>query len=148
SSASMKASGSGRTPENFSMAASTSRVAASPSGSSPAGSAFALCLRFAARKVGEQLEQHVRRRAKRDTIEQYVAQAAAADRKISRGAERRYHGIDERGMIGREHAEGVAPAIVDARPRRVELNVPGFLLRTRLVQPGARQENRLRRILA
>ena len=114
------------------MAASTSRVAPP----------------FAARNVGEQLEQHVWRRAERDAIEQHVAQAAAADRKISRGAERRYHGIDESGMIGREHAEGVAHGIVDAGRRQVELNVPGFLLRTRLVQLRARQENRLRRILA
>src|SRR5262249_40929642 len=45
SSASRKASGSGRTPENFLMAASTSSVAASPSGSSPAASAFAFCRR-------------------------------------------------------------------------------------------------------
>ena len=41
----MKASGSGLMPGNLCKAASTSSVAASPSGSSPAASRFAFCLR-------------------------------------------------------------------------------------------------------
>jgi hypothetical protein len=54
----MKASGSGRTPENFWIAASTSSVAASPSGPRRLQR---LCLLppFSTGDVGEELEQHV-----------------------------------------------------------------------------------------
>src|SRR5262247_4860910 len=53
------------------------------------------------------------------------------------------HGVDQRGIVGREDAEGIADGIVDAARRQVELNMPGLLLGARLVKARARQKARL-----
>ncbi len=104
----MKASGSGRMPENFCKAASTSRVAASPSGSSPCGQRLGLLAPLAAGHVGDELEQHVGRGAERHVIGQHLAQRPSGDRKVRRRIERRDHGIDQRRIVGRIDAEAVA----------------------------------------
>ena len=63
-------------------AASTSSVAASPSGSSPRASACAFCAPFAAGQIGDELEQHVGRGAERHVVDQHLAQRLARDREI------------------------------------------------------------------
>ena len=95
----MKASGSGRIPSNFCKAASTSSVAASPSGSCPAASAFACLAPVAAGQIGNELEQHVGRGRQRYAIGQRFAQRAPADRKIRRRVERSDHRIDQAGSL-------------------------------------------------
>ena len=136
----MNASGSGRRPGNFSSAASTSSVAASPSGSSPAASAFAFCRLFAAGDVGDELEQHVGRRRERHAVGQHLAQAYARRSENppahrARGSRRR----PERDRCGK-HAEQVADDIVEAGVGQIEVDMPGLLLGALFVEPRAGEE--------
>src|SRR5215467_9019548 len=108
----MKASGSGRTPGNFSIAARTSRDLAS----------------LAAGHIGVELEQHVGRRAKRDPVDEHLAQRAPTDRKIRRRAECLDDGVDKTRIVRRHDAEAVADRVVEARLRQVELDMPSLLL--------------------
>ena len=50
------------------------------------------------------------------------------------------HGVDQRRVVGREDAEAVADHVVEAAVGEIELDVPGFLVRARLVEAAARQE--------
>ena len=84
----------------------------------------------------------------RNAVDEHVAQRAPADREIRRRVERLDHGVDERGIVGREDAEAVADRIVEAGFGQVELDVPGLLVRARLVEARARQERRFHRIVA
>src|SRR5262249_24058768 len=72
----------------------------------------------------------------------------AADWEIRRGGERRDHGVGERWIVGREHAEGIANRIIDAGRGQIELNMPSLLLGARLVEAGAREKARRARALA
>ena len=130
------------------MAASTSRCGGVAVGILAGGERLRLLPPVAAGDVGEQLEQHVGRGAERHAVDQHVAQRAAADREVRRRGERRDHGIGERGIIGGEDAEGVADGVVDAGAFEIELDVPGLLLRARLIEACARQEARHGRGLA
>ena len=112
------------------------------------GERFRLLTPVAAGDIGEELKQHVGGGAERDAVDQHVAQRPAADREIGRGGERRDHGVGERRIVGREHAEGIANRIIDAGRRQIELNMPGLLLGGRLVEARARQKARRGRALA
>ncbi len=48
----------------------------------------------------------------------------------------------------RKHAERIADGVVDAALRQIDIDVPGLFLRTRLVEPGARDECRLGRMVS
>ena len=102
---------------------------------------------LAAGDVGDELEQHVGRDAERDAVGQNVAQGPAGDRKVGRRAERGKHGIDQRRLVMRKHAERIADGVVDAALRQIDIDMPGLFLRTRLVEAGAREECRLGRIV-
>jgi hypothetical protein len=65
-----------------------------------------------------------------------------------RGAEQRDDLIDEPDIIARENTEGVADDIVEPATGQIELDMPGFLFRTLLIQQAARQEGRSDRIVA
>ena len=94
---------------------------------------------LAAGDVGIKLEQHVGRRRQRHAVDQHLAQRASADRKIGRRIERRDDGVDQRRIVGRKQAEGIADGVVEAARRQIELDVPGFLFGARLVEQRARQ---------
>ena len=145
----MKASGSGRMPGNFSSAASTSSVAASPSGSSPARERLGLLPPLAAGDVGDQLEQHVGRGAERDAVGQNLAQACGR-RSGSRPARRcaAITASTSAGSLRRKDAEAVADGVIEAASRRDRTRYARSLLRARLVEPRARDERRLDRMVA
>ena len=60
---------------------------------------------LAAGQIRNELEQHVRRRVKRDAIDQNLAQAPARDREIRRSVDGGDHRVDQRGVVGRIDAE-------------------------------------------
>ena len=56
--------------------------------------------------------------------------------------------FDQRRIVGGKKAEGIADLVVEAAFGQIELDMPGLLLRARLVEPRARDEGRARRIVA
>ncbi len=98
--------------------------------------------------VGEQLKQHVGGGAEGNAVDQHIAQRPPTDREIPRSIERGEHGVDERGIIGRKDAKGIADRIIDSASREIELNMPGLLPRARFVEARARQKYCLGRMLA
>ena len=144
----MKASGSGRTPAEFLDRRQHVERRGVAIGILAVRQRLGLLPPLAAGDVGEELEQHVGRRAERHVVDQHVAQRAAADRMVGRCTERGDHRIGQRRIVGREQAEGVADGVVDARAGEIELDVPGFLFGARLVEARAREECRLNGIVA
>ena len=71
----------------------------------------------------------------------------SADGKVRRHVECRQHGRDQIVIVGREDAEG-SPTRSRDRSARSILDVPGFLVRARLVETAARQEGGYDRIVA
>ena len=82
------------------------------------------------------------------SVGQHLAQRLAVDFGGVRGAEQGDDLIDEAEIVAGENAEGIADDIVEAAARQVEIDVPGFLFRARLVEQAARQERRRHRIVA
>ena len=102
----------------------------------------------AAGDEGDQFEQRVRRRRQRDVVDQDLAQRLAVDLGGVRGAEQRDDLVDMAEIVAGENAEGIADDIVEAAAGQIELDVPGFLFRSPLVQQAARQECCRDRIVA
>ena len=97
---------------------------------------------------GDQLEQRVRRRRQRDIIDQGLAQRLAVDLGGVGGAEQRDDLVHQANIVARENAEGIANDIIEPATGQIELDVPGFLFRTLLVQETTRQEGRGDRVVA
>ena len=112
------------------------------------GQRLGLRLALAAHHVGDQLEQHVRRRRQRHVLGQHLLERLAGDREVGRRVDRLDHRRDQLAIVGRIDAEAVAHRVVEAGAREIELDMPGRLLRRALVQQGRRQEARLDRRLA
>ena len=102
----------------------------------------------AAGDEGDQFEQRVRRRRQRDVVDQDLAQRLAVHFGGVRGAEQRDDLVDQAEIVAGENAEGIADDIVEAATGQIELDVPGFLFRSLLVQEAARQEGCRDRIVA
>ena len=102
----------------------------------------------AAGDEGDQFEQRVRRRRQRDVVDQDLAQRLAVHLGGVGGAEQRDDLVHQPDIVARENAEGVADDIVEPATGQIELDVPGLLLRTLLVQEASRQEGRRDRIVA
>jgi hypothetical protein len=102
----------------------------------------------AAGQIGNELEQHVRRRRKRDAVGELVAESAVADGKVSRHVEGRERAGDQIVIVGREHAEGIANLVVEIGAGKIDVDVPGLLFRARLVEPASAQKGRGDRIVA
>ena len=103
---------------------------------------------LAAGDVGNELEQHIRRHAERDAVGQHVAQGTPGDREIWRRAERGKHGIDQRRLVMRKHAERIADGVVDPAPRQIDIDMPRLFLRARLVEFCAGDEGCLGRMVS
>src|SRR5271165_3005110 len=52
------------------------------------------------------------------------------------------HCIHERRIIGRENAKGIADGVIEPACVKIELDMPGLLLGSRLVETGAGEEDR------
>ena len=83
----------------------------------------------------------------RHAVDQHVTQRPAADRKIRGRVERAQNGVDQRRIVVRIKPEGVADLVVEPAAGEVELDVPGFLLRARLVEQRARDEGGFDRVV-
>ena len=103
---------------------------------------------LAAGHVGNQFKQGVGRRAQRDVVAQHVAQGLAAHFHRVRRAEHGDDLIDEAGIVGWKHTEGIADNIVDARGADIEIDMPRVLFRTGAIELAPRCETRLQRRLA
>ena len=79
---------------------------------------------------------------------QHLAQRLAADFGGVRCAEQGDDLIDMAEIVAGENAEGIADDIVEAAAAEIEIDVPGFLFRSRLVEQAARHECRRDRIVA
>ena len=97
---------------------------------------------------GDQFEQGIRRRRQRDVVGQHLAQRLAVDFGGVRRAEQGDDLVDQPEIVARENAEGVADDIIEAATGQVEIDMPGFLFRTLLVQQAARDEFCRDRIVA
>jgi hypothetical protein len=103
---------------------------------------------IAAGQVGDEFEQHVGRRRKRDAVGEFLAEGAVADRKVLRHVECRQHARDEIMIVGRENAEGIADDIIEIGASEIDVDMPGFFFRTGLVEPAAREEGGVHGIVA
>ena len=56
--------------------------------------------------------------------------------------------VDQRRIIGREDAEAVADHIIETGASEIEFDMPGFFFRALLVEPAAREERGVHRIVA
>ena len=102
----------------------------------------------AAGEIGEQLEQAVRRGRQRHVLDQDLAQRLAAHGSGMRGAEQRDDLVDEAEIVLGKDAEGIADDIVEAACLEIEVDMPGLLLRSLLVEEAPRHEVRRHRIFA
>ena len=135
----MKASGSGRMPGNFWIAASTSSVDGVAVRVFAGSERLRLLPPLAAGDVGEQLKQHVGRGPERDAVDQHVAQCAPADREspAARSSAAITASASAGSLVGKQ-PEGVADRIVEpplsARSNsmcQVSFSEPGLLRRLR-----------------
>src|SRR5262249_59783912 len=101
---------------------------------------------LAAGDVGEQLKQHVRSGPEGDAVDEHIAQHPSADREIRRRLQRGNDGVDQRRVLARKYAEGVADRILDAAPGQIELNMPSLFPGAGLVEARARQKHGLGRL--
>ena len=101
-----------------------------------------------ARNERNQLEQRIRRGRERYFVGQYLAQRLASHGGGVRSAEQGNDLVDMAEIIACENSEGVADDVVEAAAGKVEIDVPGFLFRSGLVEQAPRQERRRRRIVA
>ncbi len=134
----MKASGSGRTPENFSIAASTSSVGGVAVGILAGGQRLGLLPPLAAGDVGEQLEQHVGRgrRARRRRSARRAACGRRSGNPAARRARRAPHrpAPDRCAGRGRRHRRPCSRGRLSARSNsmcQVSFSEPGLLSRVR-----------------
>ncbi len=56
--------------------------------------------------------------------------------------------VDQSEIVAGKNAEGIADDIIEPATGKIELDMPGFLFRTLLVEQAARQERRGDRIVA
>ncbi len=95
----------------------------------------------AAGQIGEQLEQAVRCGRQRHVVDQHLAQRLAAHRSGVRGAKQRDDLVDEAEIILGEDAEGIANDIVETACIEIEVDMPGLLFRSFLVEEASRHES-------
>ncbi len=95
-----------------------------------------------------ELEQHVGRRRQRRTVGDLFAQRPIADRKIRRRVDGGDHRLHQIRIVGGNYAEGIPHGVIEIATGEIDIDMPSFLLRARLVQAPARQECRSDRIVA
>src|ERR1043166_1704787 len=92
---------------------------------------------LAAREIGDELEQHVGRRRERHAVGKHLAQRAPADGEVRRRVDRFEHRLDQSKIVGREEAQAITNRVFEPGGADVELDMPGFLARARLVEKRA-----------
>ena len=85
----------------------------------------------------EQFEQGIRCRRQRNIIGQYLAQRLAFHFGGVRCAKHGDNLVHEPEFVAGKNAEGIADDIVEAAAAKIEIDVPGFLFRSGLVQEAA-----------
>ncbi len=145
----MKASGSGRTPGNFSSAASTSRRCGIAVRVFARGERLGLLPPLAAGEIRDKAGTACRARATSETPSVSTSRSVRPPIGKSGGAPSAAMTASTRArIVGRENAERVADHVVEAGVGEIELDMPGFFLRAGLVEACARQESAGRRIVA
>ena len=84
----------------------------------------------------------------RCAVGELFAQRPIADGKIRRRVDGGDHRLDQIRIVGGKYAERIADDVIEIGAGEIDIDVPGFLLRARLVQAPARQERRMNRIIA
>ena len=112
------------------------------------GECLRLAARLTARHIGEKLEQAVGRGAQRTVLDQFVAQALAANGRIRTRAKQSDDGIGKTWIVTWINAEGVARYIGKTAAGEIELDMIGLFLGRAFVKAAARQKTHLGGIVA